>query len=760
MPQVLEQAAKFHQQGQLKEAERLYREALRARPSDFDALHLLGVLKLQQGQPEEALNFTDAALAVNSASPALHSNRGIALASLGRHDEALASFDRALAADPHNPGTWCNRADTLCDLGRQSEALAIYEHALTLDPRFVSALVNRGLALRDLGRPAEALASYDQALAIDRNDAEALNNRGVALQDLGRYEEALASYERALALRPNYLDAQFNRGNVLLALKRPAEAVVSYGKALALRPAFAQAYNNRGNAQAQLGAIDEALASYEKALEIDPHFSDAKVNRAGILHRRGRYDEAIAAYQELLAQAPDLPNVAGDLVQCYADVCDWRGLADARGRLFDAVAAGRPADPFALFMVDSSPAQRLTAAETWLQARQISPASRDWSRDAFSSGKIRVAYLSADFHQHVTANVLAELFERHDRGRFEIVGVSYGPDDGSAMRSRLIKSFDRFFDVAGRTDADVAKLMRELQVHIAVDLKGHTRDSRIGILAHGAAPVQVGYMGFPGTVGGAFIDYIVADEIVLPFDQQPFFKERIVHLPDSYYVRDTTQQPAPMPARALWQLPDDAFVFCGFNNSWKITAPVFDVWMRLLQDVERSVLVLFAANAFAVDNLRKQAAARGVDPQRLVFWSHADLAQHLARLSLADLFLDTLPYNAHTTATDALWVGVPVVTCAGATFPGRVGASLARAIGLTDLVTKDLQDYEALARRLARDPAALQSIRQTLASNRASRPLFDTDLFCRHIEQAYVTMWDLWKHGKEPRAFAVGRIER
>jgi predicted O-linked N-acetylglucosamine transferase (SPINDLY family) len=759
VPQALEQAVKFHQQGQLGDAERLYREVLRTSPRDFDALHLLGVLKLQQGQPEEALRLTEAALEVDISSPALHSNRGIALASLKRHDEALASFDRALAIDGRNPGALCNRADTLCDLGRPAEALTAYDQALAIEPRLVSALVNRGLALRDIGRPAEALGSYDKALAAEPNDVEALNNRGVALRDLGRYADALASYDRALALRPNYVDALFNRGNALLALKRQAEAIVSYGKALALRPAFADAYNNRGNAQAQLGAVEDALASYDRALAIDPQLRDAKMNRAGLLQRLGRFDQAISAYLGLRAEAPDLPNLAGDLAQCYAEICDWPGVAAVRTALLDDVAAARPVDPFSLLEIESTPAQQLACAENWLRAKKISSAALNWNPADFAGDKIRVAYLSADFHQHVTANVLAELFERHDRDRFEIFGISYGPDDGSAMRSRLIKSFDRFFDVSKRTDADIAKLVRDLKAHIAVDLKGHTRDGRIGVLAQRAAPIQVNYMGFPGTLGADFIDYVIADEIVLPLDQQPFFKEKIVHLPGSYYVRDTTQQAAPRSSRSEWQLPDGAFVFCGFNNSWKVGAGMFDIWMRLLRDVERSVLVLFAANPFAVDNLRKEAAARGIDAGRLVFWSHADLPQHLARLKLADVFLDTLPYNAHTTATDALWVGLPVVTCAGATFPGRVGGSLVSAVGVPELIVDDLQAYEALALKLARDPDLLRSLRQKIERNRTTQPLFDTDRFRRSIEQAYATMREIWQRGESPRGFAVEPIE-
>jgi protein O-GlcNAc transferase len=356
--------------------------------------------------------------------------------------------------------------------------------------------------------------------------------------------------------------------------------------------------------------------------------------------------------------------------------------------------------------------------------------------------------------------LIAELFEIHDRSRFEIIGISFGPDDHSELRARLIKSFDRFFDVTTRSDHNVAKLIRDLKVHIAVDLKGHTTDARMGIFGQRAAPIQVSYLGYPGTSGADFIDYVIADKIVLPFWQQPFYSEKIVHLPDSYQINDSKRPiAASPPARTAVGLPECAFVFCCFNNSWKINERTFESWMRLLQAVDGSVLWLFQANALAAVNLRREARARGVDPGRLIFAPHADIGEHLARLTCADLVLDTLPYNAHTTASDALWAEVPVLTLRGETFAGRVAASLLHAAGLPELVTDTLADYEALALELARDPERLATLRQRIAEGRATCALFDTDRFRRHIEAAYTRMWEGWRRGDAPQGFGVEPIE-
>jgi predicted O-linked N-acetylglucosamine transferase (SPINDLY family) len=379
-----------------------------------------------------------------------------------------------------------------------------------------------------------------------------------------------------------------------------------------------------------------------------------------------------------------------------------------------------------------------------------------WAGETWRHDKVRIAYLSADFHQHAMAYLMAELFERHDRSRFEIIGASFGVDDKSQMRKRLVAAFDQFHDVCRKSDEAVAKLLHDLQIDIAIDLMGYTRDFRFGILAYRPAPIQASYLGFPGTMGAEFINYIIADKTVAPFEHQAFYTEKIVHLPDCYQVNDTKRKIAERtPTRQEAGLPDNGFVFCCFNNNWKITPDIFSVWMRLLRAVEGSVLWLVGDNKSAERNLRMEAQAWGIDPARLVFAGRLPPEDHLARHRVADLFLDTLPYNAHTTASDALWAGLPLVTRLGEAFAGRVAASLLNAIGLPELVTHSIEDYETLALRLAKDPSLLQGYRNQLAKNRLTHPLFDTDRFRRHMEASYLQMWEFWQRGEQPRSFAV-----
>jgi predicted O-linked N-acetylglucosamine transferase (SPINDLY family) len=740
----------------LSEAERLYRAILRERPGDFEALHLFGALMLQQDRPGEALAPIEAALAIDPASAGTHSNRGLALAALKRSEEALKCFEQAIAIDPGNADAFANRADVLCDLGRADEALEDYERALAIKPHLLSALINRGLALHGRGQNAAALASYEAALAVDPHNAEALNNRGVVLQALDRGREALASYERALALRPSYVEALFNRGNALLALRRPAEALASYAALLAIDPGFAQAHCSRGHALADLRRYEEALASYQAALALKPDFADALIHRAGALAKLDRHAEAVVAYEKLAATDLRHARFLKDVVSGLSAICEWRKRETLIAPLIAAAVDGSAAvDPFLPLGFDSTPQQHLKCAMNWLRHKHIEAKPRKWEAASFAGERLRIAYLSADYHRHATAHLIAELFELHDRRRFEIIGISFGPNERSDLRSRLIRSFDRFFDVTTRSDAEAAELIRGLNCHIAVDLKGHTTDARIGILAQRAAPIQVSYLGYPGSCGAQFLDYILADRIVLPLDQQPFYTEAIVHLPDSYQVNDRKRPVGRRPSRSEAGLPEKALVFCCFNNSWKLNPAMFDIWMRLLGAAEGSVLWLFAPNSLVETNLRGEAAARAIDPDRLVFAPPLDMPEHLARVELADLFLDTLPYNAHTTASDALWMGVPVVTCEGNAFAGRVGSSLVHAAGVSELATGSLADYEALARKLALEPDLLRSVRRRLAERRADCPLFDTDRFCRHIEAAYTAMWEHWQSGEEPRSFQV-----
>jgi predicted O-linked N-acetylglucosamine transferase (SPINDLY family) len=641
--------------------------------------------------------------------------------------------------------------------GHAQAAFELFSRAVAIDPRNWAAISNCGNALMDLQRFDEALARFDQALAIKPDFADALNNRGNALQALRRYEDAVASYERALAVKPGYIPALKNRGNALLALNRTEEALASYVQALAIRPDNAQALTHVGNLLQGLGRQEEALGNYERALAIRPDHVEAWNNRANVLLDLKRFDEALASYARALSHGPDYPHLPGNWVHTKMKVCDWTGLSAAFDQLAVATAAGKPViSPFASLGTPLSSSLQRKCAELLIEAKFPTVSTSGSTAATARHDRIRLGYFSADFCEHPVAHLAAELFERHDRTRFEVIAYSFGPPVRDPMRLRLEAAFDQFIDVHSKTDQEIAQMTREQGLDIAVDLMGFTRNARTGVFAARAAPVQVNFLGYPGTVGADYIDYLIADPTLIPEEQRGCYTEKIAYLPHTYQVNDTQRTIADRTfTRQEAGLPEEGFVFCCFNNNWKITPEVFDIWMRLLQQVAGSVLWLFEDNPTAGRNLRMEAARRGIPAERLVFAPRMNQPEHLARHRLADLFLDTHPYNAHTTCSDALWAGLPVLTRIGETFASRVAASLLRAVGLPELVTESAAAYEALSLELATDPPRLAALRRQLAVNRPTAPLFDTELFTRHIEAAYTLMWQRHLTGLPPEQLVV-----
>src|SRR5258705_228882 len=616
----LRQAIALHQQGQLGQAEALYRDVLDAAPENSDALHFLGVLESQRGRP----------------------------------DIGLPLIDRAIAINPSN----------------------------------VPALYNRGNILRDVERLDDALASYDRVLALKSDHVGALNNRGVILHDLGRYSEALACFNQVAARDPLNADAFNNRGNIFIQMKSYAEALSSYDRALGARPDWAEALYGRGYALTELKRHDEAIATFERLMDIKP----------------------------------DYPYALGMLLYAQRTACDWPDRSSVVSKTIRAVRAGtRAGTPLARFAGSESAEDHARCSRTFA-ADKFKPQPRPmWRGERYGHSRIRVAYLSADFNTHAVATQMAGVFERHDKTRFATIALSHGLDDQSSMRARLERAFDRFIHVQNMSDFDVATRIRKEEADIAVDLTGLTGRGRPGIFGFRPAGIQVQHLGFPGTMGADTIDYIVADRIVIPESQQCHYSEKVVYLPDTYLPNDRARIIAQeAPNRAEAGLPVSGFVFCSFNNSYKFSPEVFDVWMRLLGAVSGAVLWLPESNEAARRNLAREAQARGVDPNRLVFARYANNPEdHLARLTLADVFLDTLPYNAHSTASDALWAGLPVLTCPGGSFAGRVGASLLNAAGLPELIADSPAAYEERALRLARDAPMLAAIRAKLQRNRS-----------------------------------------
>ena len=606
----------------------------------------------------------------------------------------------------------------------------------------------QALAAHRAGRLDEAEKLGREILRADPGAFPVLHLLGFIAAQRGRFDLAVTLLERAVAAAPGELAAQSHYAHALLGAGRQTDALTAFDNVLARDPGAIDALYNRGVILSELGRPQEALASFDRALALQPNAPGTLYNRGVALAELGRYQDALANYDRALALQPDLMQAAANRAFAALNLCDWARMDEIRPTL-----SRFAAPPLTVLGYTDDKALQQASAAAVIQTEIPAPNPPLWRGERYRHDRIRLGYVSFDFNEHAVGIQIAPLIKAHDRSRFEVIAISIGGEDHSANRALLKNSFDQFHDMATLNSDVIARRMREMEIDIAIDLGGHTKGARPRIFSWRPAPVQAGWLGYPGTSGAPFMDYVIADPVVAPFEHQPFYSEKLVHLPDTYFPPGLVPAPAAAPSRADMGLPDEGFVFCSFNNGWKFTRPVFDVWMRLLAAVPGSVLWLKAPNDGARRNLAREAAARGIDPARLVYAGFAPTDLHLARHALADLFLDTLPYNAHATAAHALWAGLPVVTCKGEAFAARVGASLLTAIGLPELVTENLTDYEALALTLAREPQALQAIKTRLVQARATAPLFDVDRFRTHIEGAYTAM--LENAGQPPRPISV-----
>lgn len=772
MTDKIRRARACYREGRLDEARLLCRQALRAQPRNFDALTLLGILAAQADDPQQALELfrkavlanprsavaynnqanalrdlkapeaavasLDKAIALDPQYAQAYNNRGNALRDLRQHQAALASYDQAIALDPSCADACSNRGHVLCDLRRFEAAIDDYARAIALNPRLATAYNGRGSALRALGRYEAACADFDSAIALKPDYAQAHNNRGLALSDLKRHEAAIASYGNAIALMPEYADAHYNKGNALAGLERYEAAIASYDRAIAFDANSAQSHNNRGNALRELQNHPAAVASYERAITIQPDYADAHYNLGNVLRELQNHAASVASYARAVALKPDFKFVDGMRRNGRMHLCDWDDFEPDVTRLAARIERDEPAsDPFSVLALLDSAALQMQAARAW--AREMCPPSAQLPAIPQRAGhdRIRVGYFSADFRNHPLAALTAELFETHDRTRFELTAFSFGPDTRDEMRLRIEKAFERFLDVKDKSYRDIVQLARSLEIDIAVDLGGFTQGARPRIFAMRAAPLQLSYLGYLGTMSVEYMDYLIADATIVPPASRKHYCEKIVYLP-SYQANDSSRPIAPKRfTREELGLPPAGFVFCCFNTSYKITPAAFTRWMRILARVPDSVLLLLGDGGTVESNLRKEALRRGIDAGRLVFGARLPMPEYLARYRAADLFLDTLPYNAGTTASDALWAGLPVLTCMGEAFASRVAASLLQSIELAELITSTEEEYENLAVELATDLRRLADIRGRLEANRLTTSLFDTRSFTRHLEAAY-----------------------
>ena len=753
----LERARALKQQGQLGEAAVLCRQVLAAQPRDVAVSVLLAEICVAQGDHDQAIAVYTKSIELGPDEPLAYYERGNLRKDRDQLEAALADYDRAISLNPGYAYALCNRGVVLSRLNRLDAALDSYDQATAAAPDDALAFFNRADVLRELKRFDEALASYDRAIAIKADYLESHCNRGMLLTETGRYTEAQASFERAMAIYAGSPDAYFGRGRLLHKLRRMDESLADFERAAQLNSRFAPAYYGHGVALTDLERWGAALTSFDKALTVKPDYATAHDSRGYVLLNLKRYIEAIQSYERALACEPDNRFTRGQLQHVKMQICSWDEFEGDVELIAAGVRRGKPiSTPFPfLSMVDDASLHH-EVARIWVAEECRANFDLPALPARAASGKLRIGYFSGDFHEHPVAILAAELFESHDRSRFEITAFSLGPHRPSPMRSRLEKAFDRFIDVRDRSDRDLALLARSLEIDIAVDLSGHTNNARPAIFAKRAAPLQVVYLGYPGTTGAEYFDYLIADPTVIPPEHQARYTEKILYLPHSLLPNDSTRAIDARPTREQVGLPPDGVVFCCFNNSYKLTPQVFASWMRILARVAGSTLWLSQSNALATSNLQREAERHGIDPRRLIFADRTQsLSQHLARLQVADLFLGTLPYNAHTTAVDALWAGLPLLTRIGQSFPGRVAASLLRSIGLPELVTTSVSQYEDLAVELAMNPARLAEIRRRLAHNRLTTPLFDSRSFVRHLEAAYTKIHERYRAGLSPEHLYV-----
>ncbi len=686
-----------------------------------------------------------------------------------REDVALAPPQRlpSSAADDPLPNEVACRLEVVLASGQYAEAAAVC--AKLLQVYKTSATVWNTLGLCHLHRGAldEALTSFNRARELAPNRADAHVGMADVYVQQRRTETAETHFRLALTLEAGHLRGLNNYANFLCARGRPNEAVPLLERACAKAPDNALLVYNLANAKRSLGAHSDARTLYERALVLKPDLYEARYNFGQLLFLDGEPDRAAAAFDHLLAQNPADDRARAYKLHVMGMLNDFDWVAEYESQRRHLGLRGSPVSPFTTLAMEDNP--DLLRVRTQAYASSLFPAAALATPEILQAGerpearpdRLRIGYFSADFHNHATVHLMSGLLRCHDRSRFEIEAFSYGPRREDSHRNLVRRTVDRFHEAADLSDQALMDLARARKLDLAVDLKGYTGRTRCQIFGQRLAPVQISYLGYPGTLGTPVMDYVVSDSVVSPRGSERHFEEHLIRLPHSYQPNDNQRKIAPRQfTRTDCDLPEEGFIFCCFNNSYKITPREFDVWMRLLAQVEGSVLWLLSGGATSEENLRREARARGVNPQRLIFADRLAQDEHLARQKVADLFLDTFAVNAHTTCSDALWAGLPVLTLPGQQFAARVGASLLTAVGLTDLIATDLADYEARALNLAQDPDKLMALRSSLMVNRRKAPLFDTELYTRGLESAFDAAYDLWRSGSAPAHITVSAPKR
>ena len=724
LSQILSTAISAHQAGELERAETLYLQILSQVPLHQDALHLLGIIYYQTG----------------------------------RHDQSVDMIRRAIASNPGIADFYMSLGTAYRLQGKLHEAVETFRQATVIRPDFPEAHFSHGVALATEKKFPEARIAFEKAISLRPDYAEAYNNLGVTLKNAGFLDQAEQPYRTAIALKPDYAEALNNLGNLLKAKGQQGEAEQCFVSALAAQGDNPETWNNLGTSLQSGNQYEAAEAAYRESLRLDPEYPDALYNLGTLLIELKRYTEAIDALIMALQLQPQFSHALEELLDAMQWICLWDEFKNLVSEMDRRLNEGDYSfNPFSLLALFDNPIHQKHCAEANAQRSiQSCPDPFIHPKHSPNKGVIRLGYLSYDYREHPLAFLISELFELHDRSRFQVFGYGYGPDDHSTTRERMTNTCDKFTDIAALSHRDAAKTIHDDGIDILIDLTGYTAGARGSILAPRPAPIQINWLGYPGTMGAPFMDYIIADSVLVPHGAESFYSEKIVRLPDCYQINDRQRPVAEITfSRSDHGLPDDAFVFCSFNHTHKIMPDLFNIWMDLLHAVPGSVLWLLESNSTAPENLRREASRHDIDPERIIFSPRMPLSEHLARYRLADLFLDTFPYTSHTTASDALWVGLPLVTCMGKTFAARVAGSLLNATGVPELITNNFDEYRELALKLATDPDLLSGVRRKLIENRDQCALFDTPRFVSNLESAYEMIMARRREGLEPADITV-----
>ena len=742
-----------------EKASSCFKKATKIKPNYLEPFISLGILNQNMGETSEAILHFEAALALDPFIFEVHNNLGVLFETMGQINDAESHFRKALSINPNLAEAYQNLGNIYKDQGEFNKAIEEYENALMLDPRSAATNYNLGVVYHELHELESAVSCYQTALKVDADFIDAHLSLGVALQDLGKFTDATKTYKNALSINPMDAHIHFNLAIALNKLGDSYEAIKSYKNALSLKPDMAEAHNNIGNIFNDNGHFDEAIKSYRNAIDFAPNYAEAYHHLGSVLSEVGEFEKAIDSFDNAIAINPKLNFILGQALSSRMQLCLW----DSFSKNIDVILSGinnneAPISPFALLSIIDDPKIQRKVAEIYSSKKF--PKKNDLSKLEYQSKnvKIKVGYFSADFRDHAVSYLTAGLFELHDRACFEIHAFSFGKDTNDIMNLRIKAGVDCFHEVCSLKSQEIVDLARSLEIDIAVDLSGYTSGARTEIFASLVAPIQLSYIGYLGTMGADYYDYLIADSIIIPIDSEKYYSEKIVYLP-SFQANDSLDTPPDIfLTRKDVGLPEDKFVFCCFNNTYKFNPKIFDSWSRILSKTPESVLIVYASNEQSKANLTKEIVKRGIDSSRLIFADNLDRPYYLARYRVADLFLDTHPYNAGTTASDAIKMGLPVLTFIGSSYQARMGASILNAANMPELITNSIGEYESLAIELANNPQKLKDIKKKLLDNISIAPLYDTNLFTKGLESAYKKMYERNQRALEPENITIGNL--